>query len=66
MLASNKEQAMKLFTQALYDPELAKTLMTPATKSQRKCYFLPMQARIFNVLLGRKTANENSARKVNP
>jgi hypothetical protein len=66
MLAANKDATMKLLTQALYDPELATTLITPATKASASAISVPMQARIFGILLGRQKANDNAARKVSP
>jgi hypothetical protein len=66
MLAANKEATMKLLTQAIYDPDLAKTLMTPATKVSAAKIPLPMQARIFSILMGREKSNDNAARKVSP
>ena len=66
MLAANKEAAMKLLTRALYDPELAATLIKTATKSNASNIPLPMQAKIFGVLLGKQTANDNAIRKVKP
>ena len=65
MLSANKDAAMKLLTQALYDPAMAKALMTPATKASANAISLPLQARIYGALLG-KTANINSSTQVNP
>lgn len=65
MLSANKAAATNLLTKALYDPELAKTLMLPATKASAAKISLPLQARILSALAGSR-ANDNSARKVNP
>jgi len=61
MLSANKEASMKLLTQALYDPELATTLMTKATASSANSIPLPIQARIFRALAA--TAASDSARR---
>jgi hypothetical protein len=62
MLSANKEAAMRLVTEALYDPKLAATLIKAATKANAEKVPLSLQAKIYSILLG-KQAGENE--KVN-
>lgn len=63
MLSANKEAAMRLVTEALYDPELAATLIKAATKANAKKIPLPLQAKIYSILLGKQAGEIEKVNK---
>jgi len=63
MLSANKEAAMRLVTEALYDPELAATLIKTATKANANKVPLSLQAKIYSILLGKQAGEIEKVKK---